>query len=142
MRKKKRHRWKLATALPRAVLRIGGVPVYFHFPLANLAKFVERAVPQIAKVFDLKGDGVEKAAVALAVKTAMIAHEEAAVRSPVIKEEGDAYLLVILYCWQTGLFVPDQRLFPFSFEEVMSSFSQRSQINLSVVGATFSRVEE
>lgn len=137
--KKKQRKWKLDYSRPRYILGIGGVPVYFHFPLATLATFAARAVPEVANVFDLRGDGVKVAAVALAVQTAMIAHKEASVRSHLIKEEGDAYLLVILYCWQTGLFVPDQTLFPYSFEEVMTAFSQQSKIDLSIVETTFAR---
>ncbi len=141
MSKKKQRTWKIDRSRPRYTLGIAGIPVYFHFPLATLAKFAERAIPEVAAVFDLKGEGVKQAAVALAVKTAMIAHEEASVRSHLIKEEGDAYLLVILYCWQTGLFVPDQTLFPYSFEEVMTAFSQQSTIDLSLVGTAFARGE-
>lgn len=141
MSKKKQRTWKIDRPRPRYILGIGGIPVYFHFPLATLAKFAERAVPEVAAAFDLKGDGVKQAAVALAVKTAMIAHEEASVRSHLIKEEGDAYLLVIFYCWQTNLFVPDQTLFPYSFEEVMTAFSQQSAIDLSLVGTAFARGE-
>ena len=140
MSKKKRRKWQLTDRpRPRSILHIGGIPVYFHFPLATLAKFAERAVPEVAASFDLKGDGVKQAAVALAVKTAMIAHEEASVCSHLIKEEGDAYLLVILYCWQTGLFVPDQTLFPYGFDEVMTAFSQHVRIDLSIVGTVFAR---
>lgn len=139
MRKKKQRTWKLDRSRPHSILGIGGVPVYFHFPLATLAKFAERAVPKVAEAFDLEGDGVQVAAVALAVQTAMIAHQEASVRSHLIKEEGDAYLLVILYCWQMGLFVPDQKLFPYSFEEVMTAFSQKSKIDLSLVETAFAR---
>ena len=141
MSKKKQRTWKIDRPRPRYILGIGGIPVYFHFPLATLAKFAERAIPEVAAAFDLKGDGVKQAAVALAVKTAMIAHEEASVRSHLIKEEGDAYLLAILYCWQTGLFVPDQALFPYSFEEAMTAFSQQSTIDLSLVGTAFARGE-
>ena len=141
MSKKKQRKWKIDRPRPRYILRIGGIPVYFHFPLATLATFAARAVPEVAASFDLKGEGVKQAAVALAVKTAMIAHEEASVRSHLIKEEGDAYLLVLLYCWQTGLFVPDQTLFPYSFEEVMTAFLQHVRIDLSIVGTTFARGE-
>jgi hypothetical protein len=138
MSKKKRRNWRITDRpRPRYILNIGGIPVYFHFPLATLAKFAERAVSEVADAFDLKGDGVKKAAVALAVKTAMIAHEEGSVRSHLIKEESDAYLLVILYCWQTGLFAPDQMLFPYSFEEVLTAFSQHARLDLSVVGTVF-----
>lgn len=139
MSKRKRRTWKLDLSRPRSILGIGGVPVYFHFPLATLAKFAERAVPEVANAFDLRGDGVQVAAVALAVQTAMIAHKQAAVRSHLIKEEGDAYLLVILYCWQKGLFVPDQKLFPYSFEEVMAAFPRKSKIDLSLVETAFVR---
>lgn len=138
---KKQRKWKINISRPRYILEIGGIPVYFHFPLVTLARFAERAVPEVAEAFDLKGDGVKPAAVALAVKTAMIAHREASVRSHLIKEEGDAYLLVILYCWQTGLFVPDQALFPYTFDEIMTAFSQQSKIDLSIVETTFSHGE-
>jgi hypothetical protein len=138
MKKKKRERtWKLRRVRPRAILRIGDVPISVHFPLATLATFAQHALAEVAETFDLKGDGVEQAAVALAVKTAMLANAQALVRSHVIKEEADAYLLIILYCWQRGLFAPDPALFPYSFEEVMSAFSQKAQIDLSVVARVF-----
>lgn len=138
MKKKKRERtWKLRRVRPQAVLNIGGVPVSVYFPLATLVTFAQRALAEVAETFDLKGEGVKQAAVALAVKTAMLANAQARVRSHVIKEEADAYLLIILYCWQRGLFVPDPVLFPYSFEEVMSAFSQKVQIDLSVVARVF-----
>jgi len=139
--KKKRRKWQI-TDRPRTqyILGIGDIPVYFHFPLATLAKFAVRVLHEIEN-FDLKEEGVQKASVMLAVQNAMIAHQEGSVRSHLIKEEGDAYLLVILYCWQTGLFVPDQALFPYTFDAVMTAFSQKSKIDLSIVETTFSRGE-
>src|SRR5260370_38798939 len=102
MSKKKQRTWKIDRSRPRYTLGIGDIPVYFHFPLATLAKFAERALHEIEN-FDLKEEGVQKASVMLAVQTAMIAHQEGSVRGHLIKEEGDAYLLSILYSWQTGL---------------------------------------
>jgi hypothetical protein len=138
MKKKKRGRtWKLRQVQPRAILRIGGVPVPLHFSLATLASFAEQALASVATTFDLKGESIQQAAVALAVKTAMLANAQARIQSQVIKEEADAYLLIILYCWQADLFTPDPALFPYRFEEVMSAFSPKAQIDLSVVARVF-----
>jgi hypothetical protein len=138
MKKKKRERaWKLRLIRPRAILRIGDVPVSVYFPLATLATIAERALAEVAETFDVEGEGVQQASVAIAVKTDMLANARARVRSHVIKEEADAYLLIILYCWQAGLFTPDPALFPYRFEEVMSAFSQKAQIDLSIVASVF-----
>src|SRR5260370_9034450 len=95
MSKKKQRTWKIDRSRPRYTLGIGGIPVYFHFPLATLAKFAERAIPEVAAAFDLKGDGVKQAAAGLAVKTGMIAHEKAPVPTPLTHGQRDPSLLAI-----------------------------------------------